>query len=58
MLDMHKEFHRLLVTDKNFLELVMGNYEVTSYLIMNTEFTDIQCNEMESIADVYFKGLE
>ena len=53
---MIKLFKKLFNNDQKFKELVVGGYEVWSYLAMNTDLSDEQCNEMEHLADKFLLG--
>lgn len=55
MRDIKPIFYKLM-SDAKFRELVFDNFEVTPWLIMNTDLTDVECKEMETMAEEVYHG--
>lgn len=45
-----------LMSNAEFRNLVLDNYEITPFLIFNTDLNDVECNEMENFADEVYRG--
>ena len=45
-----------LMSDAEFRNLVLDNYEITPFLMFHTDLNDVECSEMENFADIVYKG--